>query len=279
MKLQESTQDFWGNNALIGREVDGRMQKSFAFRELDAATEANIERARARKGGPGKHEGKLVTEILCRTLTEWCGDAEFGNKPPKEQARILRDSYANDVLYAFVCLRIETMTPDFALTLECGECGKKFDWATDLTGLELTVSGETPLPPQVVKLRRPIPLGDDRQVTEVQLGIAKWSSITNVNVKNGLSIGNVKDAILMGSIEHLIDNKGVVIAKASALLAKMHKLDRERMIKFMRDEDSVPAADMTFHCECTHDGCGHVHKTELDWTWDFFFGAASLPAE
>lgn len=272
--LKESTLELYGQSFPIGVDRgDGGLAKAFAFDRIDYEFEERLDRARNRKGGPGNHPAKIATEVLASVLTEFGGDTEFATKNHKHKVAAIEGAYMEDVLYAWVCLRVETMGADLAIRWECVGCEHEWTWSTDLKGLEVTVL-DTPPKPKTVGLIYPVSWGD-QIIDTVELLPAKWRAVCQTkNAQRRGTLGDIKAGLVRSAVRSVRTKAGVELPLAPRIFELIHKLDRERMAQVM-DSKEFPRCDLTFEIECPE--CAFVQRTPLDWTWDFFFGSASLP--
>lgn len=273
----ESTLRDYGHMVPIGKpDGKGGLLKSFAFYDLDWGKEEEIDRVRNAPEGPGDQPGLLTLNILAIMLKEWHGDAKFSTRNHDGKLNTLLTSCAEDVLYAWVCFRVESEDPTFEIDVEkCPSCKKKFTWSTDLRGLEIKVT-DTPPEDFHYRLRKPHAWGQDRVIDTLILRPHQWSGICDINHsarRSGLT--DIKRAILSSSIYGCYDSRTPddKVSLSPLLRQRISKVDMELMSNVV--EKAFPRADLTMQIVCPH--CCHLQKTPLDWTWDFFFGAASLP--
>jgi len=272
----ESTLQLYGHQLPLGYHSQGdtTLFKGFAFKDFNYQTEKECTQLRQRKGGPGNHDAKIATEVLAHMLTEWGGDSEFQRKKHEVKVATLRASYQCDVLYAWVCLRIEAMTNEVAIPFDCTNCdAPKGEWVGDLNDLTVHVSDELP-PPVLLDLKRPISWGEQTMVA-VKLYPVRWRAACDIkDAVRTAGLDAIKEALVTASIQCFVTEDGKDYAVQQRILDQMWKFDRERISKAYTGAD-FPKADLSFDMTCS--GCGLNVETLLDWTWDFFFGASSLP--
>lgn len=272
--LRESTLRDYGHKLIVGlADKSGKIGRDFAFREIDYETEVEIDKARNKKGGPGSHHAKVASEVLATVLTQWADDRSFGTKAHEHKLAVLAHSAHEDLMYAWICLRVATMGASFGINHECPSCGEQSPWETDLEGMKITIA-DGPIKPVAMKLLRPVSWGQTSLV-KVWLEPSKWGAVTEIKlVPNRNSLDDVKMSLLFSSVHHFESKDGAEVPPAKRAFELMRKLDRERAIKLL-DGDMFPSCDLQLEIDCPK--CGHVHTTPLPWTWDFFFGASSLP--
>jgi len=273
----ESTLELYGQNLPIGvLSPDGtQVGKGFAFRPLDFEVEEAIDKARNRPGGPGAHPAKVATEVLALTLTEWGGDPGFGTKAHEHKLAALQSAFVEDVLFAWVSLRVETMGEVLAVGWTCASCAHEWQWETDLGRLQITTVDAPPVPVRV-KLHKPVSFGE-RTLVACDLLPAKWSAVYNVTaIQRRGSIGDIRNAILRSAVSAVVNDKGERSPLAPRAFQLITKRDRERLTKAL-DSPLLPRCDLSLEVVCPK--CGHKTSTQLEWSWDFFFGSASLPAD
>ena len=273
----ESTLNLYGYNALIGTNELGSKElgKPFAFTHIDYKTEAEIDKKLNKKGGAGKHPAKVVTEVLAHTLTEWGGDSDFETKNHKHKLIALQNAFYVDILYAWCCLRIQIMGEILGLDWTCSECDHEFPWETDLNGLEVTTTNEMP-EPTIVILNHKIHFGEIT-VSKLKILPPRWAGACKIrSAQRRGGIGDIKAHLLRTAILCMVTEDDKELPLAPRVFELLRKRDRERAIKTL-DSDKFPQCDMSFEVECPE--CGFVQETSVVWTWDFFFGSASLPSE
>ena len=273
-KFLSSTLKMYGHSLLIGVDNAGQLAKSFSFRRFTFKEELEIAKLRKRKDGPGLHDAKIATEVLAYMLTEWAGE-DVSQKAHKHKLMALRSAFMEDVLYAWICLRVETMGEDLAIKTQCPACRHTHTWVTDLTELEVSATSEA-VEPVKMALKSPIPWGD-QEITHVVMMPPRWSSIYNV-VQAGQVEGldPIKRAVVQGAIYSAVTGDGTERPCDPRIREQMTKLDVERIAKAF-DSAKFPRNDASFEIVCPE--CGQAEETSLDWTWGFFFGSASLPPE
>jgi len=271
-----STLGEYGNMLPIGiLTEDGQLHKEFTFRELNWDEEDEIDRIRNSKKGPGDHPARLVTSVLAHMLSQWGGNSRFHTAPLDSRIRAIETAFMEDVLYAWVAFRIQELDPVYTVTIkECVSCEREYNWTTDLNDLEVKVAQSVP-EHHVFKLSREISHGPS-EVDRVSIGCPRWNGVTSIDYnarKKGFA--TIKRGILMGAIHHVFDHRTpeTVHALSPSIRRRIRKVDMERMTA-IPDSGLFPRADMTFHMSCPH--CQASLETSLDWTWDFFFGSASL---
>lgn len=272
MDIKKSTLGLYGHRLPIGVFDPNRdaVGKTFAFRPIDYATEKEIDKRRSKIAGD--HPGKVVAEVLATVLTEWAGCEDFATKNHAHKIGAIENSYSEDVMYAWIALRVEVMGEVFALGVECQMCGHEHTWETDLNGLSITVTEEK-VEPRLLPLRRPVSFGENT-FKEVLVAPVRWGAINRIKAKRRASFGDIKAEMVRDAIHAVKDGNGNTVPLAPRVYEMMRKLDRERIVKAL-DSDEFPRCDLRFEIDCPD--CGHTSVTSLDWTWDFFFGSASLP--
>lgn len=272
----KSTLSLYGYQLPLGYHAQGEtmLHKDFSFKPFNFENEKECTRLRQRKDGPGNHDAKIATEVLAHMLESWGGDTEFHRKKHEAKVAILRSAYMEDIVYAWICLRIEAMTHEVAVPFDCTNCdAPETEWVGDLNDLTVHVSDElpTPLP---LDLKRPISWGE-KTITGVKLYPIRWRS--SCDVKDGVrtaGLDAIKEAMVTGAIHCFATEDGSEYPVQQRILDQMWKFDRERINKAYTKAD-FPKVELKFDMTC--ESCGLNVKTLLDWTWDFFFGASSLP--
>lgn len=249
--------------------------RTFALKEFNYGEERKIDDMRSKKGGAGNHPGRTVTTVLAHMLTKWKGEDLSQTEHKKIEAK-LRDSSMEDVLFAWVFFRTMEIDPVIELDITCirPSCAKKYDWRGDLRGLEIEVADEQ-IEPIPFKLSGPLTWLREEYDT-LMLMPPKWS-VMNL-VKEGGNMADIKAKLAMSAVHSLRNSahpEQAPISVSERALDFVHKRDVDRLVRAVND--LFPSMDSSFELECPH--CKHKHETSLDWTWDFFFGASSMPKQ
>lgn len=263
----------WGPQLLIGVERGSPplIHRDFAFRDFTFEREKEIDKMRSVKGGAGTHHAKTVTTVLAHMLTDWAGES-FSNLQQKHREQAINNSYMEDVLYAWVYLRATELERILTINPTCliQSCGEQYTWKGDLFTMESTISRDRIKPVQF-KLSKPIEWATKNYNT-LLLMPAKWGAFTGLAAN--MTTADIKSAVAIASIHALFDPETESsVPMPQRAIDFMSKKDVERLTKAILG-DTFPGVDAEFELRCPK--CGHVHRTPLDWTWDFFFGSSSL---
>lgn len=273
--ISESTLGDYGPLLPIGVLSPTGLAKEFAFKELVWEVEEEIDKLRNKKGGPGDHPGKTITTILAHVLTEWGGNKNFATAPEKARLQAIESAYMEDVLYAWVYFRYQEFDRYYTIRVpECDSCGQEYHWTADLENLKIQVCDQIP-PEFEYKLSRKISHGDSNLDT-LTIACPTWAAVSRVNQSaRAKGLTQVKKSLILASVKHAKDStlKDKVHAFSPSVRRRIRKTDLEKMMGVL-EKGHFPQSDMRFEVSCSH--CGHVFTTTLDWTWDFFFGSASL---
>jgi hypothetical protein len=272
---QETTLGVWGAALPIGIPVGNpaALEKGFEFAPLNFKREKALDKLRSKKGGSGNHPGKVPAETLAFMLRSWGGDHDFHDKKPKERYRAITNSYMQDVLYAWIYFRVQELGPYLALQAECVQphCRHEWEWTTDLRGLELTVTREAPQP-LPFEFTDEIEFGG-RSISGVLLLPPKWRVMSGFTGQTVVGTADIKGRLALDSVHVAVTSSGEHTPAAASMLDEITKADLERLASSV--DDLFPKSDPRFEIECP--SCGNRQISGLNWTWDFFFGSASLP--
>ena len=89
-----------------------------------------------------------------------------------------------------------------------------------------------------------------------------------ISIPQGSTTADVKAKIISSSIRKL----GELEAVSDSILANLTKYDLEKMGRVI--DDLMPGPDLTLEVNCPN--CDADIRQQLDWSYDFFFGSASL---
>lgn len=275
-KWVKTTFAAFGQNLPIGvRTPTGRFVRSFEVGAYDTKEEREIGKLRK---GSNMQAGRTVMAVMATLLSNWGGNENFPRENVNTRMAKLQEAFMVDLLYAYIHTRIETVGGDYAIGMTCPACEHEWEWIADLNEMELLAAPgkfEDADLEVVWKLRRPIPFGET-VLDEVVLGPALWGTTTQV--PRSPSVSDVKLTLVRGAIRAFRSSASPDTPQqpaSSHLLDRVHKLDLERLVGV--SERKLPKIDTELEVCCPN--CEHTWTHDMLWTFDFFFGASSLPKE
>ena len=254
------------------------LAKDFDFRSFSMEEELELDKVRSKKGGPGDHPGKVVEHVMAYMLTKWGGDSQFAQKSEKHRLQAIRSAYMTDVLYAYVCLRVDAMGPVLALQVTCPKtnCQHQWNWRTDLEELEVQVADRVEQVDAIpYKLRKPLPYGESKY-DSLLLSPPTWGALSGVSQRGGT--GSIKARLIQSCARKAFSEANPELPEiypGESLLRKMHKRDVEEIASFL--DSSFPSVDLTAEIQCP--ACDTEFTHSIQWNWDFFFSSSSLPSD
>ena len=252
------------------------LERHFDFKDYYFEEEAALNKLRNRKEGPGQHPGKIVTEVMAYMLTDWMGRTDYQTTALKNRRLGVDGAFMTDVLYAYVWLRINSMSPIYETQVNCGACGHDWRWKTSLKGAEVTCCDSIEDLDKTYKLQTPIKWSSKTYDT-VHLRPPPWSAVSNHPMGRS-NQSQVKANMMMSAIRGIsnsADKKQTAIGLGGEIAKKLKKIDFELLAVFV--DEAFPSVDLNFLIEC--ESCGNEFLHMLQWNFDFFFAGSSLPRQ
>ena len=260
------------------------LEKGFAFRPYRMKEQLEIDKIRSQKGGAGDHPGKVVAEVLAFMLTEWGGRTDFQTVQQKHRVLQIEQGFMEDVLYAWICLRIEALGEYIGIDIKCLNrmCGRfdEYPFRADLRKLPVTVTNKL-VEPHHFKLRHPITWGKKDWDT-LNLLPPRWGACCLIRAGDVVGDTDVKYQLAISAVQsmHASSDPEDVKPVTGAALEQIHFIDTERLVKVIqgtKGDGIFPHGDYRLHLECPD--CHTGPTTTLTWSYDFFFDASSLPRD
>jgi hypothetical protein len=131
------------------------------------------------------------------------------------------------------------------------------------------------IPPQLeLSLKHPVSWGEN-EIVAIKIHMPPWRALCEVKDRvRSAGEDAIKEALVTASIKGFVTKEGTDYPVQKRVLEQMSKLDRERCRKAY-SLAAFPEPDLRFGVVC--EGCSFEIETTVNWTWDFFFGAGSLP--
>jgi hypothetical protein len=262
----------------IGMEdgAQGKTQRGFAFREWTGVEDEEIDKVRQSPDLKKflDHNGKTVSIVLAVMLDHWgkFGAAEWNAMKVAKRILVLEESWMADVLTAWLALRVHAMGSRVVAQLECPRCHNEWAWPADLDKLDIQVADSVPR----FTYRTPRPIqsaGKSYEMLCVQP--ARWRAVSTLSTSamSG-SIYGIKQAMTASCLYGLLsDDESLPVAPITqGTIRAMPKRLSETLTRFIGEQFPEPDTALAPVCP----SCKHGWEIGLRWTYDFFFGAASL---
>lgn len=264
-KISSTTIGDYGHRLPVGILQGGALHRGFAFKPFRMKEERELEAKR--KANKRISVGDFVTAVMAHMLTKLGPHSDFQSLTEDQRQLVVSQMYLGDVVYMWLCLRIEALGEAIQFPLKCGSCGFEQKLKADLNLTDVKVYEDLTSLTKNVKLRHGMVLPDGDETKDVVIQPPRWSGMCGASP--GANASDVKMALLIASIHTVGDGKFSATTDAIEALSKW---DVELMSKAV-DTDS-PGPDMTLEAVCSR--CSNEWKIPLEWNWDFFFTAASL---
>ncbi len=263
-----------GNNFPIltfdGPTQKFRAKRSFSFLEWDMGIEEKIAEYKAKS----KTVGEFVSKIFSILLDDFCG-IDFQKQSPEQRLLLINQLEIPNVMYAYLCLRIEELGHELRMDVPCPHCKKmNKDWRGDLRTIEIGVKDEEHQRKVLYDLVKPIRMGDEKTVVEFELDVPKWDAMENVSMEVAENEAKFKREIFKSSIVSfkLGDAKDASFTDKDEVISKLKKVDIEKCMKVALENAAGPI--MSIGGKCTH--CSTEWVKPLNWGYDYFFDSSSL---
>lgn len=207
--------------------------------------------------------------VLSHMCNSWAGN-DFSQMKLEEKRIIVGQTPAQDVLYAWMFLRVNSLGKECNMKLTCPKCDEVFDFVADLGSAEVRTAEKEEECFFTYKLRDPFEIRS-KLVEEIVFGPSTWSTFENLNIgANMINTGSAKSDIIRGSIKEIPGVEACRILGPNEL-DNMSKYDLER-ISLKLDEEA-PGVNFAIEALCTK--CGKEFVDSLNWRYDDFFGTSS----
>lgn len=266
--VTESTFEDWGYRLPIGFLQGGELHRSFAFRPFRMREEEQLEKLR---GGKKKRVRmpEFVAGVLAYMLTR-LGPYDFETLSETERRLVVNQMWQQDVLYAYIYLRIDALGSECAFNLECATCGHEWRWVADLGRTDVEIAEDAKSLVFTHHLRDGLETPDG-VVKEILIQPARWSAMSQIRSKT-FNYAEIKLALMASAIKNVGDGKHPITRE---MLETLTKYDSEALTKAI--DDLTPGPNLMLEVECPE--CGATFRHALDWNYDFFFTASSLPGQ
>lgn len=265
-QFSESTAVDYGDRLPLGVYRDGVLHREFAFRPYKSSIEKELDKLKQKNQAMNNVE--WATVLLATMLTRLGPYTDFAEEDFNTRRAIISRLYQPDMLYLIVRLRQSALGSEVRFNLTCPRCAEKYRPSIDLDDLKLTVAETAQSLTTLHTLRDGIVVGG-KTYTKLVLGPPRWGALAGIRSRSTV---DAEFAIIVASIRRALTDAGEVSQITSDMLGESSKYDFEVLKKVIDDEMAGP--DLALQSECP--SCGFVQNYGVDWSWDFFFKAASL---
>lgn len=264
--MQETTLGVLKNHLPIG--ISDRPKRDFTFRNWTLEQEKKISEFRK----ANRSHGAFVNKVLCYMLESLAGE-DFNTADDGRKQLMLNQMSLMDVLYMYIYLRYDQLDSGIRLHVTCPACGKvNKDFVADMNGLDVKTIDGKDAPLQELVLKKPFEL-EKTKVEIIKVRRTPWDAMEKATDEVTTNNGKMMELIFDHSIVGINNEEG--FTDIQALLKNLHKKDFERLSALMVKHNAGPS--LIVHDNCKF--CGSEFYQQLDWSYDSFFGASSLPVE
>jgi hypothetical protein len=252
--------------------VDGKgLVKGYKARERFKGKEEKII-GRWKNQNPNSTIGKLTTFVLS-TLLETVGPhADFASRSMEQKQVIIGQMHMADVLTAYFGVRLEKLGKKLRIRLKCPACRRPIRITLDLSSMEITSAHTWEDCHIVVDLPNGIPLLEGTETKlfkRVTLIPPKWwpmEAASEADEEYDMALRSLPSCL--EAVEGLKKEQWL----GQDWLDATDKLDLEILSGIVSDSFPQPELVLDLHCS----KCKHQWQQMLDWSYDSFFGSASL---
>lgn len=281
LKIEETKKlDGWGNefetiasrgNRLpVGIPNGDELSKDFEIRPWRTKEEREI--ARFKK--PGAQQGTFVANVI-GLMCPVVGGLDFESMKEAERTLHVSRMFIADVLYIWVCLRMESMGEKIKMEIGCPNCSKKLPYTGDLSSTEVAVVPDGALESGLrwkYKLHKPVKIRG-KEVESFTLAPPRWSIM---NVQGARNDATAKIAAIRGAVCGINDEPAVLMLSDTEV-DELSKRDLEAISTAVDDRFLGP--NMALEGVCPPSICpiggDQTFRAPINWSYDSFFGSSS----
>lgn len=257
------------------KQADGSMAKDIVVRNWTMVEEKKLGERRKTLDDDGDSMSRYVACVLAAMCTS-LGGHDFTQRNQLQNEILVGQMLAPDVYYAYVWLRVQSMTEELDLTLTSPNSRKEFEWTGDLRTMMIK-SPKTPEDvPWEYTLKRPFEIRK-KQITKLQLGPHMWDA--QAALKEGTATeAIVAAAIIKASIKRIPELSDDPIILADHELDGMNKIDIAKLKRKIDLNGLGPIMVLEPEDPTVETSPGLPRKTfltQIDWRYDSFFGDSS----
>lgn len=246
--------------------MPGKPSQEFSFINWTMKQEKSIANMKKETG----MMGKFVSAVICYMLDTLYGE-DFKNKTKDEKIVFINQQDMPNIMYLWVYLRLETLGDEIKLDVICPSCGRNNkDRTFTLNTMDITTKSINDSRISSYKLIKPFMFNDER-IETLDINITKWEAMESAKDEVATNEGLLKELIFKNSIIGV--NKSEDFIDIESLIENLHKIDIESLSNAISKHNGGPALTLSDKCVF----CGAEYFRFLNWSYDYFFAASSLP--
>jgi hypothetical protein len=258
-----------GNYLPIGfKEPNGGLARAFSFRRWTMKQEKELGEVREKLNKASLPE--YVMAIL-GLMTTNIGSIDIQSMKDAERQLVFGQMFMADVLYMYICLRLQALGNELDIELKCPSCGAKQTFTADVGSIDVRHIERPEMSCFVHTLRDPIRIRN-KEVTKFQLGHSRWGALVTGGISN---VSEAKSTIIAGSVIGINDEITDIMESE---LDDISKKDLEDLVQKINKAAVGPDMSVEGSCSATLKNgkpCKAEFKSQIDWGYDSFFAGSS----
>lgn len=249
-------------------EIKGKENQFFTFKNWGMPEEKKI----AEIKGENPNMGRFISQMMYLLLDTLHGE-DFGGQEEAKKILTINQLPMGDVLYMFIYLRYDQLSEDISMGFHCPNCQKLVkDWVADLGDLDVDCKRGDWEDTVTYKLKKPITLEKGEQLIDnLKLTVAKWDAMERATEEIATNDAARQEHQLKACLQGSEGYEGHL--DANEVINKLAKKDLEYLQKVISSHNAGPSIQAEVQCS----RCKHKYLQMIDWSYDNFFGASSLP--
>lgn len=249
-------------------ETKGKPDQFFSFIEWGTVEEKKI--AKIKDKNPSM--GRFITDVLM-ILTDKINGEAFAGQDEKIKILKLNQLPLANPLYMYFYLRFDQMGEELALNCQCPSCSHlEENFVASLGDLDVDCKLGEWDDNVNYKLKKPITLEKGEQlINNLNIKVGVWDIMERMDSIVAQDSAETKIYTLKN---HIAGSEGFVgYLNADEVVQKIKKVDLERLQRLIAQHNAGPSLQQQIECRM----CKFKFYTQLNWSYDSFFGASSLP--
>lgn len=241
------------------------IHKDFSFKEYTWELEEELGEIKEKE--PDLEMGPYISEILCHSLIN-IGDIKINEMKENYKKRaLLRSLYYADVLYMYVCLRIDSLGHELAMNPFKCKCGNTVKYIGDLRTLGVKIPENTI---KKIKLKDGMTYAT-KNLKNITVGPLKWSFM---ETKDNNIFNNKAKTILEVIRNSVISIEGAPEGPVFITSGHLRSMKPREVLQLYNKIDQINAGvSLVIEGEC---GCKRKFYEAIDWRYENFFDPSSL---
>lgn len=246
--------------------VPSKESQGFSFKNWTMKEEKEISALQKKYVGVGR----FVSAVLCHMLKTIHGE-NFSGKKEEEKIVQLDQTDLPNVLYMWICLRLDALGNKLAMDVTCPNCrqeNKKSVFLLD--GMDVTTKNIEDERIVEYSLIKPFNFNDEH-VTKLKITVTKWDMMEKSDNSIAEDAGLLKEAVFGYSI--IGTNSEKPLHDKINLIQNIAKIDIENLSEQISKHNGGPFLVLNGECKF----CKRKFNRAVEWGYDSFFGVSSLP--